>query len=225
MKLFEQPRALINLGLESFYDSMASQGAEPVAVNWRPPLDGFVELSHTRDGVDVDATNAEAVRRICAGRPMLIGMGKARDVIPGFAPSGKALSDHPQRPADHLGPHVRPDARRGDRRADLRRAGRDAGGSRRAGRRRADRVRPVPPLPRRRADGRHHQPVDAGVRRAQRRSAITVFATQNEGLGRVLRYGAYGPEVIRRLKWMETVLYPCAAACAGHRPGRSTCAP
>ncbi len=28
------------------------------------------------------------------------------------------------------------------------------------------------------------------------------------GLGKVLRYGAYGEEVINRLKWMEKVLYP-----------------
>jgi len=33
-------------------------------------------------------------------------------------------------------------------------------------------------------------------------------ATQNEGLGKVLRYGAYAPEVITRLKWMEQTLYP-----------------
>ena len=38
------------------------------------------------------------------------------------------------------------------------------------------------------------------------------FATQNEGLGKVLRYGAYGPEVIRRLKWMEQTLYPALKA-------------
>jgi hypothetical protein len=30
----------------------------------------------------------------------------------------------------------------------------------------------------------------------------------NEGLGKVLRYGAYGDDVIIRLKWMESVLYP-----------------
>jgi hypothetical protein len=34
------------------------------------------------------------------------------------------------------------------------------------------------------------------------------FATLNEGLGKVLRYGAYGPEVIDRLRWMERVLGP-----------------
>jgi hypothetical protein len=34
------------------------------------------------------------------------------------------------------------------------------------------------------------------------------FCTQNEGLGKVLRYGGMGPEVYTRLKWMETDLYP-----------------
>jgi hypothetical protein len=34
------------------------------------------------------------------------------------------------------------------------------------------------------------------------------YATMNEGLGKVLRYGAYSQDVIDRLKWMEKVLYP-----------------
>jgi hypothetical protein len=34
------------------------------------------------------------------------------------------------------------------------------------------------------------------------------YCTLNEGLGKVLRYGAYSPEVIQRLKWMEKVLAP-----------------
>ncbi|MRR09936.1 DUF1116 domain-containing protein, partial [bacterium] len=34
------------------------------------------------------------------------------------------------------------------------------------------------------------------------------YATMNEGLGKVLRYGAYGNEVIARLRWMESTLYP-----------------
>jgi hypothetical protein len=37
------------------------------------------------------------------------------------------------------------------------------------------------------------------------------FATQNEGLGKVLRYGGMGPEVYERLQWMEKVLYPTLA--------------
>jgi hypothetical protein len=34
------------------------------------------------------------------------------------------------------------------------------------------------------------------------------YCTLNEGLGKVLRMGAYGPEVIKHLQWMEKVLYP-----------------
>jgi hypothetical protein len=34
------------------------------------------------------------------------------------------------------------------------------------------------------------------------------YCTLNEGLGKVLRYGAYGPEVLDRLRWMNDVLGP-----------------
>ena len=34
----------------------------------------------------------------------------------------------------------------------------------------------------------------------------------NEGLGKVLRYGAYGPEVLTRLRWMGDVLGPLLQA-------------
>jgi len=34
------------------------------------------------------------------------------------------------------------------------------------------------------------------------------YCTLNEGLGKVLRYGAYSEEVIKRLKWMENLLAP-----------------
>ena len=36
----------------------------------------------------------------------------------------------------------------------------------------------------------------------------TSWCSLNEGLGKVLRYGAYGPEVIERLHWMNSVLGP-----------------
>jgi hypothetical protein len=36
----------------------------------------------------------------------------------------------------------------------------------------------------------------------------TAFCSLNEGLGKVLRYGAYGPEVVDRLHWMADVLGP-----------------
>jgi hypothetical protein len=47
----------------------------------------------------------------------------------------------------------------------------------------------------------------------------TSWCTLNEGLGAVLRYGAYGPEVIDRLRWMAAVLGPALqAAVRAHGP-------
>lgn len=47
--------------------------------------------------------------------------------------------------------------------------------------------------------------------------------TLNEGLGKVLRYGAYGPEVIERLRWMGDVLGPLLQAAV--RGVRDTAGP
>jgi hypothetical protein len=38
------------------------------------------------------------------------------------------------------------------------------------------------------------------------------YCSLNEGLGKVLRYGAYGPDVIKRLRWMSEVLGPVLRA-------------
>ena len=213
MKLFEQPLRPINLGLESFFDSMASQDAEPVAVDWRPPLDGYVELTHTRDGVDVEAANAEAVRRICAGRPLLVGMGIARDVIPGFTPSGKA-----RMLITHSGPPIVWERMCGPTRGAIMGAliyEGLAGTPEEAAALAASGEIEFAPC--------HHycavgpmagiispsMPVFIVKNEA---TGHVAYATQNEGLGKVLRYGAYGPEVIRRLKWMATALFPALRA-------------
>ncbi len=41
------------------------------------------------------------------------------------------------------------------------------------------------------------------------------YSNLNEGLGKVLRFGAYSDEVIQRLKWMEDTLYPTLKVVAG----------
>ena len=50
----------------------------------------------------------------------------------------------------------------------------------------------------------------------------TSWCSLNEGLGKVLRYGAYGPEVIDRLRWMDAVLGPILQRRRARAPGRST---
>ena len=45
----------------------------------------------------------------------------------------------------------------------------------------------------------------------------TAWCSLNEGLGKVLRYGAYGPEVVERLRWMSDVLGPLLQAAVRAR--------
>jgi hypothetical protein len=212
MSLFRQPLKPINVGLESFYESMVSQGVPAVAVDWRPPLEGYVEICATHDGADVEAANAEAFARITAGRPMIVGMGPAKDVIPGFAPArGRMLIAHsgppigwermcgPTRGAVMGALIYEGLAETPDEAADLAVSGEIEF-----------------------APCHHYGAVGpmAGIISPSMPVFIIknetfgnlAYATQNEGLGKVLRYGAYGPEVVRRLKWMETVLYPSLKA-------------
>jgi Protein of unknown function (DUF1116) len=50
-------------------------------------------------------------------------------------------------------------------------------------------------------------------------SGRRAYCSLNEGLGKVLRYGAYGPEVIERLQWMSAVLGPLlGSAVRAHGP-------
>jgi hypothetical protein len=42
------------------------------------------------------------------------------------------------------------------------------------------------------------------------------YCTLNEGLGKVLRYGAFGEDVYKRLRWMADVLYPILADAFEH---------
>ena len=63
----------------------------------------------------IDRANQRAVKIILAGKPFLVGMAKALDVVPGMR---KNLILHAG-PPDRLGAHVRPHARRRHRRSAL----------------------------------------------------------------------------------------------------------
>lgn len=220
MNLFQQPLKPINIGLESFHESLLAQGVEAVAVDWRPPLEGYVELVRTPDGADVEAANAEAFSRIVAGRPLLVGMGLARDVIPGFAPSGRA-----RMLITHSGPPITWERMCGPTRGAIMGAliyeGLAETPEEAAALAASGEIEFAP--------CHHFNAVGpmAGIISPSMpvfivRNETTghlAYATQNEGLGKVLRYGAYGPEVIRRLKWMDAVLYPALkAALAANGP-------
>jgi len=45
LEQLKQPLAAVNVGLESFYDSLTSQGAQAVHVEWRPPAGGNEKMA------------------------------------------------------------------------------------------------------------------------------------------------------------------------------------
>lgn len=206
--LFARPVSVINVGLRSFADAIASRGETVVNVNWRPPAEGdragsAAVAQLVRDPA-VEAANQRAYQAFAAATPVLEGIGVARDVLP----------DMGERTLLHAGPPITWDRMNGPMRGAvigailLERWADDVDSARKL----ADsgRVRFDP--------CHHHDAVGpmAGiispsmpvwmVRNTEHGNFA--FSTLNEGLGKVLRFGANGPEVISRLKWMASTLAP-----------------
>jgi hypothetical protein len=200
--LFGAPLNVVNVGLRSFAESLQAQSVPVTQVDWRPPL--APRLQFTRDGIDIDAANTEATRRIMDGRPRLREMGIAREVIPGYH----------DRLILHAGPPITWGRMCGPQRGAVMGAlvyERLAEDEQEAERLAAsDEVEFAP--------CHHYHTVGpmAGIVSPSMPVFVIknetfgneAYATQNEGLGRVLRYGAFGEDVYERLRWMEEVLYP-----------------
>jgi hypothetical protein len=202
--LFNQPLTVINVGLESMADSVQAQGVTAVHVDWRPPPENVPRLRVTRGGIDIDAANAEVCRRIKAARPILAGMGIARDVIPGMH----------ARLILHAGPPITWERMCGPQRGAVMGAliyeGLAADAAEAAELAASGAIEFAP--------CHHHHAVGPMAGVISPRMPVFIienkthgnlaFCTQNEGLGKVLRYGGMGPDVYARLRWMETDLYP-----------------
>lgn len=87
----EEVRA-VNVGLPMFADALLLQGAAAIDVDWRIPAGGRADLvaALTRlygPAADrVDEANAEVLRRLDRGAPVLLGVRRALDEIPGMEP-------------------------------------------------------------------------------------------------------------------------------------------
>ena len=202
--LFQQRISVINVGLESMAQSVRDQDVPVLHLDWSPPVSGQPKLRQTRSGIDIDEANAEVTRRIKSGRPILLGMGIAKDTIPGMH----------DRMILHAGPPITWDRMCGPQRGAVMGAliyegfaGDEteaekiakAGGVEFAQCHHFHAVGPMAGII------SPHMPVFTLENKTFGNYA---YCTQNEGLGKVLRYGGMGPEVYTRLKWMETVLYP-----------------
>ena len=158
--------------------------------------------------VDIAAANKEALSRLLKGQPTWVGMGIAKDTIPGMG--DKMLL--------HAGPPMTWETMSGPMRGAVMAACMYEGWAKtpeEATAFAASGAITFDPC-------HHHHAVGpmAGVTSPSMPVFILenkafgnkAYVNMNEGLGQVLRMGAFSEEVITRLKWMESVLYPCLDA-------------
>ena len=213
--LFTKELHVVNLGIESFAEDLASQGKKIVHVSWKPVAGGdkvaagnLRKLQTPAMQEKIKAANAEALRRILDAQPVLVGMGIARDVIPGMTEDTIL----------HAGPPVTWERMCGPQRGAV------MGGLIYEGR--AKKLEEAEKLA---ASGKirfapchMHSAVGpmAGVVTPSMPVWIIenkafgnrAYCTMNEGLGKVLRFGACDQEVFDRLHWMSGHLYPILKA-------------
>jgi len=204
--LFKKDLKVVNTGISTFKDNLETAGASAVQVDWRPPadIDSEVLATVSKHKEKIDAANAEALKVILSGKPALIGMGIALELIPGMK---KNL-------ILHSGPPISWDRMSGPTRGGIMAALIYEGMATTP--EEAEKLAASGEIEY--APCHEHDTVGpmAGIVSASMPVFIiknekygnVAYCTQNEGLGKVLRYGAYGEEVITRLKWMDDVMYP-----------------
>jgi len=216
------PVEIVHLGLASVAAAAGATGARVTLADFTPPAGGdparMAQLAGVLSGppgLAVDEANSRTLARILASRPHLVGVGIARDVIPGMT-DGLFL---------HAGPPIGWDRMCGPMRGAviggvlLEGLAPDAAAAAAAAEQYA-------------ASGsvafdpcHHHHAVGpmAGVitpsmpvwiieDRSDAGAGTRTFCTLNEGLGKVLRYGAYSDEVLQRLRFIAGELAPVLAA-------------
>jgi hypothetical protein len=207
--LLGRPLDVVSVGVELFARELERQGVGVERVDWRPPPEAAEGAlgALARRAAATAAANDAALARLDAARPVLVGVGLARDL----------LEDMDDRTFLHAGPPIDWDAMSGPLRGAICGAAVFeglAGDPEEAARRAAAGDFAFGPCHERGAVG----PM-AGVVSASMPMCIVENAehgnraccTFNEGLGKVLRYGANDAEVIDRLRWMRDVLSPVFA--------------
>ncbi|HSB90834.1 MAG TPA: DUF1116 domain-containing protein [Anaerolineales bacterium] len=160
--------------------------------------------------MDIDAANTTAVERMMASRPILRGVAAAREVIPGMKPNLLL----------HAGPPIEWSRMSGPLRGAVIGALLFEGLAKdeMAAAAMAERGEVVfEPC-------HHHDAVGPMAGVISPSMAVYVledvthhrktFSGLNEGYGKVLRYGAYSPEVLKRLHWMNDTLGPMIGEAA-----------
>jgi len=214
--LFPDGLRAVNVGLAMFAEPLAGHGAAVVDLEWRPPADGDRDLglllARLEDDPDdpigrrVAAANAVAVERLLAAQPMLIDVRPAREAL--------GLGD---RQLLHSGPPIAWDRMAGPVRGAVIGAclfegwAADAAGAAALA---SSGAIGFAPCHQRGAVGPMAGIVSPSMPVVVVENAAAGtrgHATLNEGLGKVLRFGAYDASVLARLRWMAEVLGPSLA--------------
>jgi len=209
--LIQDKLSVINIGLAGFGQAIRDCGGEAVDLQWQPPAAGDPAagwaLAQALGDLTIDAANRVAYERYLQAQPVLEGVAVARDVIPGMTERSILHSGPPIAWPDMCGPQqgavlgavlLEGWANTLDEARTLVDAGH---------------VRLAP--------CHHHAAVGpmAGIVSPSmpvwvvrnRNGGNTAYSNMNEGLGRVLRFGANGDEVLTRLRWMARTLGPTMA--------------
>jgi hypothetical protein len=213
-QLFSQPLEVIGLGLSGFSDTLAAAGGVVHHLDWAPPASGDAQagavLARLLDDPRVETANAAALSAFLAAQPVLVEIRPAREVIPGLA--------GPQRRLLHAGPPIAWADMCGPMQGAVAGAMVFEGWARtpeEAMERAARGEIALEPC-------HHHGAVGpmSGVISPTMpvfvvengETGARAFSNLNEGLGKVLRFGANGPDVLERLAYMRDGLAPALAA-------------
>jgi len=212
--LFKDSLTVVNVGLQGFADDIEAAGGHSVALQWQPPAQGDRDagwaLAQTLAHAEVEAANETALSRFVAANPVLVGIATARDVLPGMADGHKLIV--------HAGPPIAWRSMCGPMQGAVLGAVVLEGW--------ADSIEAATDLVERGdvALGPCHDQGAVGPMAGIISPSMPVFVVENsaggnraycnfnEGLGKVLRFGANGPEVIARLRTMARTIAPTLAA-------------
>ncbi len=206
---------IVTAGVQLLADALRAQAVEVSEVDWRPPMPGTEEdLARVLDDPRRVAANSTAVERMLASGAQLV------DVLP----AGDALGLGPM-DLLHAGPPITWERASGPMRGALLGAVVLEGVAKNPDAAEALLARAalsLEPCHQHSAVG----PMAGVVSRTMwvfvledPASGRRAYCSLNEGLGKVLRYGAYSPDVLDRLRWMSRVLGPLMqTAVRAHGP-------
>ncbi|MGH2751127.1 MAG: DUF1116 domain-containing protein [Actinomycetota bacterium] len=191
-------------GVGLFNDELERQNAPATRVDWRPPVAGSEDALDrlALEGDRVAGANDEALARLQSAGPRLTGIGSAGELVDGMDERTFLHAGPPIEWSDMTGPLCGAIigaalheglAASPDEAATKAAAGEFAFVS-------CHERGAVGPMA---GVVSHSMPVWVVINEASGNRALS---TLNEGLGKVLRYGAYDDEVLDRLAWMRAVL-------------------